>query len=305
MDSNISTAIFGLFACIAIVVASERKSVVSDPFLFKSNDAEAAENAEHLRYKRADISKIRHLYNEGRVNKFSDAEKKAILDKHLEFRSSVNPEASNMEFMVWNDDLATLAELWASVCYFGHGLTNHTDIRSKFPTIGQNLWSGGAKPDGVSSVEKWHDEKDNYDYDANQCTGGCGHYTQLVWGTSKELGCGRAYCMNTIDQDGNPDGGGPDFIFACQYSPAGNMGGSRPYQTGVSCSACQSESAVCRNKTCDAENPTDGSEYTSTPLPESTSIMSNTTTDESSGLRRMGAAGIVAFCLIIAILVAI
>ncbi|XP_072051703.1 uncharacterized protein [Amphiura filiformis] len=259
MDSNISTAIFSLFALIAIAVASERKSVVFDPFLLKSNDAEAAGNEEHLRYKRADVRRIRHLYNESRVIPFTDAEKQAILDKHLELRSSVNPEASNMEYMIWNDDLATLAELWTSVCYWGHGFTDHLDIILNFPSIGQNLWLGGHKSDGVFPVEAWYyDEMDSYDYDAIQCTGPypCGHYTQVVWGTSKELGCGRAYCMNTIDLDGNPVGRNSDvYMVACHYSPAGNYRGVRPYINGTSCSECPSDSPVCCNKMCASTLP--------------------------------------------------
>jgi hypothetical protein len=50
---------------------------------------------------------------------------------------------------------------------------------------------------------------------------GCGHYTQVVWRTSTELGCGVASCKT---QDGwNQD------IWICNYGPAGNIGGQKPY----------------------------------------------------------------------------
>ena len=58
------------------------------------------ESEEHGRVKRADVSQIRHLYDEARVNPHSQAEKDAILAKHREYRSSTTPEASNMEYMV-------------------------------------------------------------------------------------------------------------------------------------------------------------------------------------------------------------
>ncbi|XP_072013261.1 macrophage mannose receptor 1-like [Amphiura filiformis] len=72
----------------------------------------------------------------------------------------------------------------------------------------------------------------------------------------------------------------------------------------------ESTSTMSNTITTTAENPTDGSESTSTSFPESEFIMSNSTTttdrqDKSSGLKRMGAAGIITFCLIIAILVVI
>ena len=58
------------------------------------------ESEEHRRFRRADVSQIRHLYDEARVNPHSQAEKDAILAKHREYRSSTTPEASNMEYMV-------------------------------------------------------------------------------------------------------------------------------------------------------------------------------------------------------------
>jgi len=37
----------------------------------------------------------------------------------------------------------------------------------------------------------WADEEKCYDYDSNTCAEGhmCGHYTQIVWSTTRKLGC--------------------------------------------------------------------------------------------------------------------
>jgi pathogenesis-related protein 1 len=49
---------------------------------------------------------------------------------------------------------------------------------------------------------------------------GCGHYTQVVWRTTRELGCGYASCDR---------GGMLVEYWVCNYSPPGNMRGREPY----------------------------------------------------------------------------
>lgn len=49
---------------------------------------------------------------------------------------------------------------------------------------------------------------------------GCGHYTQVVWRKTSELGCGYATCKR--------DGFLVEF-WACNYSPPGNVRGQEPY----------------------------------------------------------------------------
>jgi hypothetical protein len=49
---------------------------------------------------------------------------------------------------------------------------------------------------------------------------GCGHYTQIVWRKSLQLGCGVATCSS---------GRGKEDIWICNYSPAGNFVGQAPY----------------------------------------------------------------------------
>jgi pathogenesis-related protein 1 len=43
---------------------------------------------------------------------------------------------------------------------------------------------------------------------------GCGHYTQVVWRKSTDLGCGFATCSG--------GGGFVNDIWICNYAPAGN-----------------------------------------------------------------------------------
>ncbi|CAN1173037.1 Pathogenesis-related protein 1B [Linum perenne] len=45
----------------------------------------------------------------------------------------------------------------------------------------------------------------------------CLHYTQLVWRSTKQVGCARVKCRNG------------DTYVVCEYYPHGNVVGQRPY----------------------------------------------------------------------------
>jgi pathogenesis-related protein 1 len=49
---------------------------------------------------------------------------------------------------------------------------------------------------------------------------GCGHYTQVVWRDSTEVGCGVATCQSGRDTND---------IWICNYYPGGNFIGEKPY----------------------------------------------------------------------------
>ena len=72
----------------------------------------------------------------------------------------------------------------------------------------------------VNAVGSWASERADYDYGTP--TGGTsamvGHYTQIVWDDSVNIGCGVARCS-----------GGWGTIVVCQYGPGGNYTGNTPY----------------------------------------------------------------------------
>jgi pathogenesis-related protein 1 len=82
---------------------------------------------------------------------------------------------------------------------------------------GENLFmiaGGSVTPDEV--VQTWIAERGDYDPDTNRCAGVCGHYTQVVWRTTREVGCGMAF--DSYRQ-----------VWVCEYDPPGNVAGFRPY----------------------------------------------------------------------------
>jgi len=73
--------------------------------------------------------------------------------------------------------------------------------------------------DDKKPVQDWYDEIKYYDYMNNTCEEGqmCGHYTQVVWKDTKEVGCAAYQC----DDDSQ--------VWVCQYTPAGNYIGQKPF----------------------------------------------------------------------------
>lgn len=113
----------------------------------------------------------------------------------------------------WSDKLAAAAQKWADQLVKERKFYHEPNPRS-----GENLFElkgrGTATPDDV--VHDWASESLDYNYATNQCKSVCGHYTQMVWRSTREVGCAVAH--------------GHDVeIWVCRYSPQGNVVGQKPY----------------------------------------------------------------------------
>ena len=62
-------------------------------------------------------------------------------------------------------------------------------------------------------AKMWYDEVSMYSFKYPESNSGAGHFTQMVWKNSNQLGCGIA-----IDSDNQ-------VIIVCNYYPQGNWGG--------------------------------------------------------------------------------
>ncbi|MCD7449599.1 hypothetical protein HAX54_000664 [Datura stramonium] len=127
--------------------------------------------------------------------------------------------ATKMELpLTWDSNLENYAKWWAS--------SRREDCRlmHSFPEgdfkLGENIyWGSGSTWTPTDAVNAWADEKKYYDYASNSCVEGqlCGHYTQIVWKSTRKVGCARVIC----------DSG--DVFMTCNYFPPGNYIGERPY----------------------------------------------------------------------------
>ena len=84
---------------------------------------------------------------------------------------------------------------------------------------GENIYWSTFASTPTEVVDDWANEIKYFKYNKKGIKNfsKVGHYTQVVWETSKFVGCGRAICKN-----GNE-------IWVCNYSPAGNWVGESPY----------------------------------------------------------------------------
>ena len=150
----------------------------------------------------------------------------SFVTNHNIYRANVNPPARCLPSIQWNWNLVATSDDWATKCIWQH---------SGRENVGENLYATSTRTLNSSSfnpapaVNSWGNEKQWYNYVANTCLAGqvCGHYTQLVWDTSKVFGCAFQDCP-LIQNLPWPNGG---TIVVCQYLQPGNYDGFRPYSS--------------------------------------------------------------------------
>jgi uncharacterized protein YkwD len=146
------------------------------------------------------------------------AEQQEWVTAHNAARASALPAPSPaLATVTWSATAAAQAVDWASRCDFNHRDPN---------TLGENLFAATNSRTPTAVVTSWANEKNDYTYATNTCALGkqCGHYTQVVWRSSVGIGCATQQCTT-----GSPFGGGTWFLTVCNYAPAGNFNGQRPY----------------------------------------------------------------------------
>ncbi|XP_007893525.2 GLIPR1-like protein 1 isoform X2 [Callorhinchus milii] len=185
-----------------------------------------------------DLSRI-SIYNMKFINE--------ILDTHNRYRSDVQPRASDMLFLSWDDGLAKTARAWSRICKFSHNpdMSKFGKGHPEFDFIGENMYVSPVDAFTVrNSLNVWHQEMNNFNYHTNKCDGSCDNYTQMIWASSYKIGCALHFCGRGI-QDFNRN---PGTIFICNYGPPGNDRISKPYNIGVPCFGCPEE--TCTNRLC-------------------------------------------------------
>ena len=131
--------------------------------------------------------------------------RKDMLDKHNFYRAK--HQAPNLQRLAALEDIAqAYSEKLVSLGYLVH---SSNTLNGNY--IGENLYFGyNAGYLGTAPVDSWYDEIKEYDFEKAEFKSGTGHFTQVVWKNSKQLGCGVA--CNTNDC----------CYVTCNYYPGGN-----------------------------------------------------------------------------------
>ena len=159
---------------------------------------------------------------------FTDKERRQILHAHNMHRSFIaqgierrgypgpQPPASNMETMVWDNELEEIAQRWAIQCENGINGCAHVD---RF-LVGQNvarMYSGSSTSTPSAVVDTWYNQVQRMDrkqVSRLTSTNGVEGYTQLVWAKTNRLGCGK------IEYEANYY---KYYYVVCNYGPSGNF----------------------------------------------------------------------------------
>ncbi|KAJ5171230.1 Allergen V5/Tpx-1-related protein [Penicillium coprophilum] len=119
------------------------------------------------------------------LDKFKDD----MLKVTNEYRA--NHEASPLE---WNDTLAEYSREWAEACIWKHSKSSY----------GENLAFGYSN--ASAAVIAWGEERDMYNFvKPTGFTEETGHFTQLVWKSTTQVGCAAVNCGYKKDDKAKRD----------------------------------------------------------------------------------------------------
>ncbi len=117
----------------------------------------------------------------------------------------------------WSDALATTAQSLADSI-----AANHCTIIEVTDDFGESAyWCAGTGKE-TEIVDFWASERKHFDKQGHtrylkEKQKLYGHYTQIVWATTTQIGVGRQHCDNGKE------------IWICLYDPAGNKDGQEAY----------------------------------------------------------------------------
>uniref|UniRef100_A0A0D9VLY5 SCP domain-containing protein n=1 Tax=Leersia perrieri TaxID=77586 RepID=A0A0D9VLY5_9ORYZ len=144
-----------------------------------------------------------------RLLQISEAQQFVVPQTHLRAIQGLHP-------LTWSSDLAQQATRWAEQ-YRG----NCASATAANGGGGVNVFRGygGEAWQPSDAVAAWAEEAQHYDYGSNACASGkeCGHYKQMMWRDSQQVGCASVTCASG------------ETLMACHYEPQGNIMGQKPF----------------------------------------------------------------------------
>jgi len=149
-------------------------------------------------------------------SKVTREEAQIALDFHNKVRTDVG-----VTTLTWSTDLAKFAQEWAD-----HLASQGCDMQHRprngewTQKYGENIfWGKGRDYSALDASKGWYSEIEHYTYGVLNSSNWSktGHYTQMVWKSTTQVGIAVAKCS---------DGA---IIIVANYNPGGNYMGESPY----------------------------------------------------------------------------
>lgn len=149
-------------------------------------------------------------------NEINADEARLVLEHHNKVRRDVGSPP-----LVWSARLSAFAQQWAQkLAKDGCDMKHRPRSGEWAQQYGENIFWGSADTyTPLDASESWYSEIADYRYGVLDYSNWyeTGHYTQMVWNTTRSMGMGRAVCA------------GGEVIIVANYDPPGNMMGRKPY----------------------------------------------------------------------------
>ncbi|ODM98333.1 Golgi-associated plant pathogenesis-related protein 1 [Orchesella cincta] len=162
---------------------------------FQEGDAESSDQEDYANFEDS----------ESRETRATASVRKAALDAHNAYR-----RRHKVPDLRGDSSLDNRAQNYANLLAKTDSMSH-----SKRPgNIGENLaWGGGATKEAAvkDAVKRWYDEIQFYKYSNPGYSSKTGHFTQVVWKSTKIVGIGIAYSQKK-----------KWWVVVANYSPAGN-----------------------------------------------------------------------------------
>ena len=170
--------------------------------IFKDKDTKEKEKEENQQYNNKTIN------NTNDFNSFCID----MLEWHNKYR-----KMHHVPPLKLNKDICTISENYAKTLATKLKSLQHSDNEYKGKELGENLYrSFGMEVNGYTVSKNWYDEINKYNFNGDWQSG-CGHFTQMIWKDTKEVGFGKWKDKNEHS-----------FVVA-NYYPAGNYVGFFKY----------------------------------------------------------------------------
>lgn len=148
-------------------------------------------------------------------SKVSQEDAQAALDFHNKVRRDVGVSP-----LKWDSDLANYAQEWAEYLAVNNNCQLMHREYDRTKDLGENIFGGGGEEyNALDASQSWYSEINEYTFRVvtHQNYYNTGHYTQMIWKNTKNVGIGIAKC-----RDGS-------IIIVANYFPCGNVIGQKPY----------------------------------------------------------------------------